>query len=160
AISANRAETSYAFALIMMLLACFGAPFMPMHPSVYANLLSQKVAENNSSCWLLNTGWVAGGYGKSERIKIRWTRALLNAALDGTLNNVEFVVDQRFGFELPSTCEGVPSEILNPKRTWQDGVQFDAVANKLALMFQENFKQFSSGCSDAVLDSAPRVLTE
>ena len=73
---------------------------------------------------------------------------------------VEFVVDQRFGFELPSTCEGVPSEILNPKRTWQDGVQFDAVANKLALMFQENFKQFSSGCSDAVLDSAPRVLTE
>jgi len=72
--------------------ACFGAPFMPMHPSVYANLLSQKVAENNSSCWLINTGWVAGGYGKSDRIKIRWTRALLNAALDGTLNNVEFVV--------------------------------------------------------------------
>jgi phosphoenolpyruvate carboxykinase (ATP) len=140
--------------------ACFGAPFMPMHPSVYANLLSQKVAENNASCWLLNTGWVAGGYGKSERIKIRWTRALLNAALDGTLNNVEFVVDQRFGFELPSTCEGVPSEILNPKRTWQDGAQFDDVANKLALMFQENFKQFASGCSDAVLDSAPRVLIE
>jgi phosphoenolpyruvate carboxykinase (ATP) len=140
--------------------ACFGAPFMPMHPSVYANLLSKKVAENNASCWLLNTGWVAGGYGNSKRIKIRWTRALLNAALDGTLNNTEFVVDQRFGFEIPSTCEGVPSEILNPKTTWENDAEFEAVANKLALMFQDNFKQFASGCSDTVLDSAPRVLTE
>jgi len=140
--------------------ACFGAPFMPMHPSVYANLLSKKVAENNASCWLLNTGWVAGGYGNSKRIKIRWTRALLNAALDGTLNNTEFVVDQRFGFEIPSTCEGVPSEILNPKTTWENDAEFEAVADKLALMFQDNFKQFASGCSDTVLDSAPRVLTE
>lgn len=140
--------------------ACFGAPFMPMHPSVYANLLSKKVAENNASCWLLNTGWVAGGYGNSDRIKIRWTRALLNAALDGTLNNTEFVSDQRFGFEIPSSCEGVPSEILNPKTTWKDEAEFEAVADKLALMFQDNFKQFASGCSDTVLDSAPQVLTE
>ena len=140
--------------------ACFGAPFMPMHPSVYANLLSKKVAENNASCWLLNTGWVAGGYGNSKRIKIRWTRALLNAALDGTLNNTEFVVDQRFGFEIPATCEGVPSEILNPKTTWENDAEFEAVADKLALMFQDNFKQFASGCSDTVLDSAPRVLNE
>jgi phosphoenolpyruvate carboxykinase (ATP) len=140
--------------------ACFGAPFMPMHPSVYADLLSKKVAENNATCWLLNTGWVAGGYGNSDRIKIRWTRGLLNAALDGSLNDVKFTTDQRFGFQVPTSCEGVPDEILNPKDTWQKAVEYDAVADKLAVMFQDNFKQFSSGCSAAVLDAAPRVLNE
>ncbi|MBT4059623.1 MAG: phosphoenolpyruvate carboxykinase (ATP) [Euryarchaeota archaeon] len=140
--------------------ACFGAPFMPMHPSVYADLLSKKVAENNASCWLLNTGWVAGGYGNSKRIKIRWTRALLNAALDGSLNSIEFVKDERFGFEIPTHCEGVPQDILNPKTTWDNGAKYEATADNLAIMFHENFKQFASGCSDAVLSAAPQPLSE
>jgi len=140
--------------------ACFGAPFMPMHPSVYANLLSKKVAENNASCWLLNTGWIAGGYGNSDRIKIRWTRALLNAALDNSLNNVEFITDERFQFKIPTTCEGVPSEILQPRATWGNADEYDETADKLAMMFNENFKQFASGCSDAVLSSAPTIIGE
>ena len=138
--------------------ACFGAPFMPMHPSVYADLLAGKMAEHGARCWLLTTGWVSGGYGKSKRIKIRWTRALLNAALDGSLNDVEFVVDPRFGFEIPQACEGVPEEILNPRDTWGDGGEYDAVANKLASMFNENFVQFAEGCSEAVLSAAPQTL--
>jgi phosphoenolpyruvate carboxykinase (ATP) len=136
--------------------ACFGAPFMPMHPSVYADILSQKVEQHGASCWLLNTGWVAGGFGNSKRIKIRWTRALLNAALDGSLDDVEYSVDERFGFEIPSSCPGVPSEILKPRDTWQDRASYDAVADKLANMFNSNFEQFASGCSEAVLDAAPR----
>jgi phosphoenolpyruvate carboxykinase (ATP) len=138
--------------------ACFGAPFMPMHPSVYADLLSKKVAENNASCWLLNTGWIAGGYGSSDRIKIRWTRALLNAALDGSLNDAEFIIDERFQFKIPTSCDDVPSEILQPRTTWENGNEYDKIADKLAKMFNENFKQFASGCSDAVLSAAPIVL--
>ena len=129
---------------------------MPMHPSVYADILSQKVEQHGASCWLLNTGWVAGGFGNSKRIKIRWTRALLNAALDGSLDDVEYSVDERFGFEIPSSCPGVPSEILKPRDTWQDRASYDAVADKLANMFNSNFEQFASGCSEAVLDAAPR----
>jgi len=137
---------------------CFGAPFMPMHPSVYADLLSKKVAENNSSCWLLNTGWVAGGFSKSGRIKIKWTRALLNAALDNSFNDVEFVIDERFKFKIPTSCDGVPSDILQPRNSWKNKSDYDKTANRLAKMFNENFKQFSSGCSDAVLSAAPIVL--
>ncbi|HJM19432.1 MAG TPA: phosphoenolpyruvate carboxykinase (ATP), partial [Candidatus Thalassarchaeaceae archaeon] len=124
------------------------------------NLLSKKVAENNASCWLLNTGWIAGGYGNSDRIKIRWTRALLNAALDNSLNNVEFITDERFQFKIPTTCEGVPSEILQPRATWGNADEYDETADKLAMMFNENFKQFASGCSDAVLSSAPTIIDE
>ncbi|MDP6906945.1 MAG: phosphoenolpyruvate carboxykinase (ATP) [Candidatus Thalassarchaeaceae archaeon] len=138
--------------------ACFGAPFMPMHPSVYANLLAGKMSEHGAKCWLLNTGWVNGGYGKSKRIKIRWTRALLNAALDGTLNDVEFLTDSRFGFEIPQSCPNVPSEILNPRDTWSDPSAFDATADKLANMFNENFVQFAKGTGEGVLSSAPKAL--
>ena len=138
--------------------ACFGAPFMPMHPSVYADLLAKKMAKHNARCWLLNTGWVSGGYGKSKRIKIRWTRALLNAALDGTLNDVEFVIDPRFGFEIPQSCPDVPDEILNPKDTWESGSEFDKTANTLALMFEANFAQFAEGCSEEVSGAGPSPL--
>ncbi|MDP7659552.1 MAG: phosphoenolpyruvate carboxykinase (ATP), partial [Candidatus Thalassarchaeaceae archaeon] len=140
--------------------ACFGAPFMPMHPSVYANILSKKVDENNASCWLLNTGWIAGGYGNSDRIKIRWTRALLNAALNNSLNDVEFIIDERFQFKIPTSCDGVPSEILQPRTTWENGDEYDETADKLAKMFNENFKQFASGCSDAVISAAPIALNK
>ncbi len=139
--------------------ACFGAPFMPRHPSVYADLLSDKMAEHGTKCWLLNTGWVSGGYGKSKRIRIKWTRALLNAALDGTLNETEFSIDPRFGFEVPQSCEGVPEEILNPRDTWGDGADYDSTADRLARMFGENFEQFEQGTSQEVLDAAPKPLS-
>ncbi len=137
---------------------CFGAPFMPRHPSIYADLLSNKISEHNANCWLINTGWVAGGYGESNRIKIRWTRALLNAALHGDLENVVFVEDERFGFAVPTECEGVPSDILQPRETWSDKNRYDNVANLLAQMFTENFQQYEDGCSEEVLASSPKVL--
>jgi len=137
--------------------ACFGEPFMPMHPGVYANLLSDKMAEHGSTAWLINTGWSGGAYGEGSRMKIKYTRAMLNAALDGELDNVEYVVDDRFGFEIPTSCPGVPSEVLVPKQTWSDGEAYDATADKLAAMFNENFKRYSEGVSDSVNASAPRI---
>ena len=137
---------------------CFGAPFMPRHPSVYADLLSNKIRDHSANCWLINTGWVAGGYGESSRIRIKWTRALLNAALDGSLDDVIFVEDERFGFHIPTSCEGVPDEILQPRDTWSDKTRFDNVANLLAQMFIENFEQYSEGCSPDVLSASPKVL--
>jgi phosphoenolpyruvate carboxykinase (ATP) len=139
--------------------ACFGAPFMPMHPSVYADLLSTKMAEHDTTCWLLNTGWVAGGHGSSKRIRISWTRALLNAALDGTLNSVELRVDSRFGFEIPQSCAGVPSDILNPRETWTSGDDYDLAADRLALMFIDNFEPYAAGCSAEVLGAAPTPVS-
>ncbi len=139
---------------------CFGAPFMPRHPGVYADLLSTKIKRHNAKCWLINTGWVAGGYGNSSRIKIKWTRALLNAALNGDLDDVVFVQDERFGFSVPSTCEGVPERILRPRETWHDKEKFDNVANLLAQMFFENFEQYASGCSDEVLGAGPKPLVD
>ena len=137
---------------------CFGAPFMPRHPSVYAELLSTKIQENDAQCWLINTGWIAGGADASSRIKISWTRTLLNAALNGDLDNVVFVKDERFGFEVPTTCEGVPDSILQPRETWEDKTRFDNVANLLAQMFIENFEQYASGCSKKVRDSGPKQI--
>ncbi len=137
---------------------CFGAPFMPRHPSVYADLLSKKIRENSAKCWLINTGWIAGGADASSRIKIRWTRSLLNAALNGGLEDVVFVKDERFGFEIPTTCEGVPEEILQPRETWEDKKRYDNVANLLAQMFIENFEQYSSGCTDEVKSAGPRQI--
>ncbi len=139
---------------------CFGAPFMPRHPGVYADLLSAKIKRHDAKCWLINTGWVAGGYGNSSRIKIKWTRALLNAALNGDLDDVVFVQDERFGFFVPSTCEGVPDRILRPRETWHDKGKFDNVANLLAQMFFENFEQYASGCSDEVLGAGPKPLVD
>ena len=137
---------------------CFGAPFMPRHPSVYADLLSQKIKRHEAKCWMINTGWVAGGYGDSSRIKIKWTRTLLNAALSGDLDDVVFVTDERFGFAVPLTCEGVPDSILQPRETWHDKRKFDGTANLLAQMFIENFEQFSSGCSEEVRQAGPKPL--
>jgi len=138
--------------------ACFGAPFMPRHPSVYADLLATKMEEHGTHCWLLNTGWVAGGYGQSKRIRIKWTRALLNAALEGRLNDVQFIMDPRFRFDIPQSCENVPSEILNPRKTWDDPAAYDEAADNLARMFLANFEQFEAGTRPAVLDAAPQPL--
>ena len=137
---------------------CFGAPFMPRHPSTYADLLSKKIRENDAKCWLINTGWIAGGADASSRIKIRWTRNLLNAAINGDLEDVVFVKDERFGFEIPTTCEGVPDRILQPRGTWDDGKRYDNVANLLAQMFIENFEQYAQGCSDEVFRAGPKPV--
>ena len=137
--------------------ACFGEPFMPMHPGVYADLLSSKMAEHGSTAWLINTGWSGGAYGVGSRMKIKYTRAMLNAAMDGALDDVEYVTDERFGFEIPKTCPGVPSEVLIPKQTWSDGNAYDAAADKLAAMFNENFERYSEGVSADVNAAAPVV---
>ena len=139
--------------------ACFGEPFMPMHPGVYADLLSQKMNEHGSTCWLINTGWSGGEYGVGNRMKIPWTRAMLNAALDGSLNDSEFVIDERFGVEVPTSCPGVPDDVLIPRSTWENGEKYDVKADKLAKMFIENFGRYSEGVSEAVNAASPKPLS-
>ena len=136
---------------------CFGAPFMPRHPSVYGNLLKERIAKGGVDCWLVNTGWTGGQYGVGSRMPIKVTRALLNAALDGSLKNVEFRKDPYFGFEVPVAVPGVDSKILNPRQTWPDGAQYDATARKLVQMFVENFAQFEDHVEQGVRDSAPKA---
>lgn len=136
---------------------CFGQPFMPMHPSVYANMLGEKIKKYDVKCWLLNTGWTAGPYGEGHRISIKNTRALLNAALDGSLNDVKFVTEPFFGLSIPTACEGVPAEILDPKNTWANKAAYDEKAKDLAGRFKNAFKQYEPYVSDKVKQSGPIV---
>lgn len=136
---------------------CFGGPFMALHPSKYAELLKEKMEKHNAKCWLVNTGLVGGPYGVGSRISIKHTRALLNAALDGKLNNVKFVKDDVFGFEIPTECEGVPSEILQPSAAWLDKNEYYKKYKELAAAFVKNFEKFKEGCSDEILNAAPKV---
>ncbi len=137
---------------------CFGAPFMPRHPSVYGNLLREKIAKHGVNCWLVSTGWTGGAYGTGKRMPIKATRALLTAALDGTLNEVEFRTDPNFGFQVPVAVEGVDSEILDPRSTWTDPAAYDEQARKLVDMFISNFAIFESHVDGGVLDAAPRQM--
>jgi len=121
---------------------CFGAPFMPRRPEVYGKLLQAKIAEHGSSCWLVNTGWTGGAFGTGKRMPIKATRALLTAALDGSLHNVEFRKDPNFGFEVPVAVPGVDDTLLNPRETWADKAAYDAQAAKLVSMFCDNFAQY------------------
>ncbi len=134
---------------------CFGAPFMPRHPSVYGNLLKKRIAEGNVACWLVNTGWTGGKYGIGHRMPIKATRALLNAALDGSLNQAEFRRDPYFGFEVPVAVPGVDSAILDPRETWPDKADYDATAEKLVDQFVENFAQFEDHVEAGVRAAAP-----
>ena len=129
---------------------------MPRHPGVYAKLLTEKMAEHQSRCWLLNTGWIAGGATQSNRIKIKWTRALLNAALEGLLDEAEFKTDPRFGFAIPQACPEVPTEILNPRDTWKDTAAYDIQADQLAAMFRENFEPFAANTPEPIRNAGPR----
>jgi phosphoenolpyruvate carboxykinase (ATP) len=136
---------------------CFGAPFMTQRPIVYANLLGKKIDEHKVSCWLVNTGWTGGPYGVGHRMKINHTRAMVNAALHGELNDVECEKDPIFGVDVPTTCPNVPGDVLSPRSTWSDRDAYDEQANKLARMFVENFRLFENEVSDDVKKAAPRV---
>ena len=137
--------------------ACFGSPFLPRHPSEYGDLLRKLIAKHNVDCWLVNTGWTGGKYGVGSRMPIKVTRALLTAALDGSLRNVEFRTDKYFGFAVPTALPGVPSEILDPVNTWKDKAEFDKTARNLVAMFQKNFAEFESHVDAEVLAAAPEV---
>jgi phosphoenolpyruvate carboxykinase (ATP) len=134
---------------------CFGAPFMPLNPNVYAKILGEKIERRQVSTWLVNTGWTGGPYGIGERMSIKFTRALLNGALDGKLDNVSYEKDPIFRLEYPTECEGVPSEILNPRNTWKDKEAYDEQAKKLAGLFIDNFKTYENDVTDDVKNSAP-----
>ncbi|MFO7921563.1 MAG: phosphoenolpyruvate carboxykinase [Nioella sp.] len=133
---------------------CFGAPFMPRRPEVYGNLLREKIAHHEATCWLVNTGWTGGAYGVGSRMPIRATRALLTAALDGSLHDAEFRKDPNFGFDVPMDCPGVPEVLLDPRRTWDDPAAYDAQATKLVHMFAENFAQYVPFIDDDVRAAA------
>ena len=136
---------------------CFGAPFMPRHPSVYGNLLKERIAKGGVKCWLVNTGWTGGSYGVGSRMPIKATRALLNAALDGSLANVEYRTDPNFGFKVPVSVTGVDSAILDPRGTWPDKDAYDATAKKLVQQFIDNFAQFTDHVDEGVRQAAPRA---
>ena len=136
---------------------CFGAPFMPRHPSVYGNLLKERIAKGGVDCWLVNTGWTGGQYGVGNRMPIKATRALLNAALDGSLNDAEFRTDPNFGFKVPVAVPGVDSGILDPRETWADKAAYDATAQKLVGLFIDNFAQFAEHVDEGVRQAAPKA---
>ncbi|WP_339745306.1 phosphoenolpyruvate carboxykinase [uncultured Maricaulis sp.] len=137
--------------------ACFGAPFMPRHPAEYGALLRELIATHNVDCWLVNTGWTGGAYGTGKRMPIKATRALLNAALDGSLKEAAFREDANFGFMVPIAVDGVDPAILDPRSTWQDQAAYDAQASKLVGMFIENFKTYENHVAPYVRAAAPRA---
>lgn len=137
--------------------ACFGAPFLPLHPTVYAELLSQKMKEHETTVWLVNTGWTGGAYGEGDRMRLDHTRAIVNAAIDGKLAESHFSLDPVFGFEIPDRCPGVPSEVLNPKNTWDDPAAYEERAHHLAGLFVTNFTQFEDRASVEIRKAAPRI---
>ncbi len=140
--------------------ACFGAPFMVHHPFYYANLLKQKMEKYGAKCWLVNTGWVGGKFGVGKRISIRHTRALLNAALDGLLNDVPYRKDKIFGFDVPTSCPGVPDDALEPSASWGNKTEYWQKYDSLAARYIENFKLYAEGCPQEVVDAGPKRLKD
>jgi phosphoenolpyruvate carboxykinase (ATP) len=136
---------------------CFGAPFMPRRPEVYGDLLRQKIARHGATCWLVNTGWTGGAYGEGSRMPIKATRALLTAALDGSLRGASFRTDPYFGFAVPTSVPGVEPHLLNPMKTWKDKPAFDATARRLVGMFQENFQKYENDVDADIRAAAPEV---
>jgi phosphoenolpyruvate carboxykinase (ATP) len=137
--------------------ACFGAPFLPLHPTKYAEMLGEKMKKHDVNIWLINTGWSGGEYGVGSRIKLRYTRAMITAALTGQLENVEYKTHEVFGLNMPTSCPEVPSEILDPKNTWTDKNAYDTKANKLTSSFVKNFEKFADNASEEILAAAPNV---
>ncbi|MES2617231.1 MAG: phosphoenolpyruvate carboxykinase (ATP) [Bacteroidota bacterium] len=138
---------------------CFGQAFLPIHPTKYAKLLGEKLNANSDiNVWLVNTGWSGGGYGVGNRMKLGYTRAMLTAALNGELNDVNYTLHPVFGMMMPDSCPEVPSEILHPRNTWADKTAYDNKANELAEKFNKNFEKFSEGASDDIKNAAPKVI--
>ncbi|WP_288883445.1 phosphoenolpyruvate carboxykinase (ATP) [Pedobacter panaciterrae] len=137
--------------------ACFGKAFLPLHPTRYAELLGEKMEKNNVNVWLINTGWSGGAYGEGKRMKLAYTRAMISAALNGALEDVEFTTDPVFGLRTPLTCPNVPSEILNPRNTWASKQKYDHKANELSLAFINNFKQFEAFANEEMISSLPKI---
>ena len=135
---------------------CFGAPFMPLAPTVYAKLLGEKLEKHNVNAWLVNTGWTGGGVGEGSRMKIGYTRAMITAALDGSLSDVKTLEDPFFGLHIPVMCPGVPEGVLNARDTWKDKDTYDRKARELAEKFKKNFEQFASSASPEVVRAGPR----
>jgi phosphoenolpyruvate carboxykinase (ATP) len=141
----------------MTFSACFGAPFMPLHPTRYAEMLSKKMQDARVNVWLVNTGWSGGAYGEGERMSLKYTRALITAALNGDLDKVAFENHDVFGVAMPKICPGVPAEILNPRNTWSDKEAYDNKANFLANAFVKNFEKFSAFANEEILAGAPHT---
>ncbi|MTI89103.1 MAG: phosphoenolpyruvate carboxykinase (ATP) [Balneolaceae bacterium] len=137
--------------------ACFGAPFMPLHPTDYAELLADKIRKHNASVWLVNTGWTGGEFGEGHRMKLSYTRKMLSEALAGNLDNAEYITDSVFGVQVPTAVDGIPSEVLIPKNTWQNKEAYDEKAQKLAAMFAKNFKKFEKEASEEILAATPKI---
>jgi len=137
--------------------ACFGAPFMPLHPTAYAEMLSAKMEHSHVNVWLINTGWSGGAYGVGSRMKLGYTRAMITAALEGKLDDVDYTTHEVFGLAMPTTCPDVPDEILFPRNTWTDKADYDKTANNLAQKFLSNFEKFSDYANDEIMAGAPKV---
>ncbi|MBK7557266.1 MAG: phosphoenolpyruvate carboxykinase (ATP) [Chitinophagaceae bacterium] len=137
--------------------ACFGAPFLPLHPAQYAEMLGKKIEETKVHVWLVNTGWSGGAYGTGHRMKLGYTRAMITAALEGKLDNVNYEAHPVFGMMMPVECPGVPAEILNPRNTWADKAAYDAMAKNLAGQFVHNFEKYASGANEEILAAAPKL---
>jgi phosphoenolpyruvate carboxykinase (ATP) len=137
--------------------ACFGAAFLVLHPARYAELLAEKIRRHHTHAWLVNTGWTAGRHGVGSRIKLAYTRAMIDAIHDGVLSGVPAVQDPRWNLAVPSACPGVPRELLDPRATWNDPEAYDRAAGQLALQFRENFARYASDAPDEVRQAGPRV---
>jgi phosphoenolpyruvate carboxykinase (ATP) len=136
--------------------ACFGAPFLPLPPSVYATMLGDKLRQHGAQCWLVNTGWTGGPYGVGKRMRLAYTRAMIDAMLGGALDSVETRADPAFGLDIPLRIPGVPDDVLDPRTTWADGSAYDAQAARLAGMFRENFSKFEAGVDAGVRQAGPK----
>ena len=136
--------------------ACFGAPFLVWHPTKYAEMLAEKLRHHNAPTWLVNTGWSGGGHGVGARMKLKYTRAIIDAIHDGSLANAPTETDPVFGLEVPTLCKGVPSEILIPRNTWSDKAAYDRQANKVGALFRKNFEKYADKASAEVLAAAPK----
>jgi len=139
--------------------ACFGAPFMPLHPTKYAELLGEKMDQHKVNLWLVNTGWTGGKYGVGKRMSLPHTRALISAAMNGYLDGVDYNRHSVFGLEVPTHCPGVPSEVLDPRATWKNKEGYDKSAQNLAKQFIDNFKQFEEYASDDIMAGGPITST-
>lgn len=137
--------------------ACFGEAFLPLNPVTYANLLGQKINQHQVNVWLVNTGWTGGGYGVGQRMKLKYTRAMISAAINGQLNNIKYKEHPVFNLQMPVSCPNVPDLLLDPKNTWTNTELYDEVANNLAIAFVKNFEQYAAFCTPAVVNAAPNV---